>query len=107
MNAIDARISELVSAHRPELEQLVRQAVDRELALLVDAELERRGNGSSETAAAAATKVCRGCGRTLPASSFEKHRHVCRECRARQREQRHQAEADTEPPHQPERDHGG
>jgi len=101
VDAIDERISELVSAHRPELEQLIRRAVDRELEHLIEAEFARRGSGSSETATSAAVataKVCRDCGRTLPVSSFEKHRLVCRECRARQREQRRQAEADAEPP---------
>ena len=36
---VEARIAELVIARRPVLEQLVRAAVDRELAALVDAEL--------------------------------------------------------------------
>jgi len=104
--ALDERIFELVSAHRSELEQLVRQAVDTELERLIEAEFARRGNGSSETVGPT-TKVCRDCGRTLPASGFEKHRHVCRECRIRQnreREQRRQAEPDAELPRP--RDHG-
>ena len=106
MKAIDERIGERVAAHRSELEQLVRQAVDRKLERLIDAEFARRGNGSVSVATSAtfaSTKICRGCGRTLPASSFEKHRHVSRECRRDQnveREQRRQADAaeDAEPP---------
>jgi hypothetical protein len=101
VNAIDERISELVSAHRPQLEQLVRQAVDRELAALVDAELARRSNGSTAAGVTQTTKSCRGpCGRTLPASSFERHRHVCRDCRRhRDRDREHgRAAVETEPP---------
>jgi hypothetical protein len=37
---LEARIAELVEARRPVIEQLVRQAVDRELVALVDVELE-------------------------------------------------------------------
>ena len=102
--AIDERIHELVEGHRPELERLVDQALERELAHLVEEGLAaRNGNGAHEPArnaaiveAGAATKTCAGpCARTLPVSSFEKGRAKCRECRRaenREREQRRTVE---------------
>jgi hypothetical protein len=99
VKAIDERIGELVAAHRPQLEQLVRQAVDRELKHLVDAELKRRANGNG---AAATTRLCSECGER-PAA---KHRKVCEGCRhARMREQQTPA-AEAEPP-RPGRDSAG
>jgi hypothetical protein len=112
--AIDERVQALVAAHRNQLAQLVRQAVDRELAALLDAELEHRANGNGAHAApgpqeapraasAPTTRTCKGCGRTLPLARFEKNRHKCRECRrdqyARWKERR--AAGQTETPEQP------
>lgn len=115
--AIDERVLEIVHARRAELEKIVWAGVDRELHALIDAELERCGNGSSETAfsvatsavATTTTKVCRGpCRRTLPASSFDKHRRVCRECRARQtREREHRRHVETAADAVPPRPAGG
>jgi hypothetical protein len=91
VDAIDERIGEIVAAHRPELEQLVRQAVDRELERLVEVELARYRNGNT---AAATTRVCSECGER-PAA---RHRTVCERCRrARMREQQTVA-AEPEPP---------
>jgi transposase len=119
---VEARIAELVEAYRPELEQLVDQALERELAALVEELVEERlaaRNGDLRGAehvkpdapatlsstATAATKQCSGCGETKPAGAFEKHRSKCRECRrrdlARARERRESAEQD--PPTDPDR----
>jgi hypothetical protein len=109
--AIDDRISELVGAHRSELVELVRQAVDRELQVLVAAELEHRANGNGAPAVQEATpapplRTCKGCGRTLDVSRFEAHRYRCKDCRradaASSRERRSPAEP--EPPRTVARD---
>jgi hypothetical protein len=46
--AIDEQVRELVRSHRPELERLVDQALERELAQLVEQRLAAR-NGAPET----------------------------------------------------------
>jgi hypothetical protein len=89
--AIDEQVRELVKAPRPELEQLVDQALERELNQLV----EQRLNGHyvehaaksalPAPAAKVTTKVCEGCGETTPEMAFEKYRKRCRECRRRDR----------------------
>lgn len=110
MNAIDERIGDLVAAHRSELELLVDRALERELAQLVEERIAARNGNGGTHAPSATTKVCRGpCGRTLPVSSFDKHRRVCRDCRRQQnREREHRAAAAAEPePPRPGGDHGG
>jgi hypothetical protein len=104
---VEVRIAELVEAHRPELEQLVDQALERELQALVEQRLAAR-NGALERARQAVppqaepalaakptTKTCVSCGQEKPASAFEKYRRACRDCRrreAREREQRRAAD---------------
>jgi hypothetical protein len=100
---IDERIRELVGQHRADLAELVRQAVDRELPALVEAELEQRTNGHATPAPVVATKVCNGNGRDLPVDRFEKYRSRCRDCRrqeeaARARKRRAAETAEAEPP---------
>ena len=91
---VEARVVALVQSHRPQLAELVRQAVDAELERLVDAELRaRNGNGATapvETRATATTRRCNRCGRDLPPSSFDKGRGTCRRCRHEQHLQREQ-----------------
>jgi hypothetical protein len=98
---LEQRVVALVEARRPQLVELVRQVVDRELEQLVAAELERRGDGNGHEAPASdstpSTKMCTSCARTLPLSKFEAHRWKCRECRRRERETRAQ-EPDPELP---------
>jgi len=78
---LEERVHQLVHAHRPHLEQLVRAAVDRELQALVDAELaSRNGNGAAPSAA---TKICTECGNRLPVDRFDRNRNQCRACRTR------------------------
>jgi hypothetical protein len=100
---VDERIAELVQAHRPELEQLVHQAIDRELEALAQQELQRRGNGATsiDVTPVPTTRRCNDCGLEKPSGAFEKGRDVCRECRhaqARDRERRAAAEPVAEPP---------
>ena len=99
--AIDERIHQLVEAHRPELEQLVDQALARELEALIEERLAARnganpyprvGNAPAAqserpepSARTDATQVCEGCGGTKPETAFEKHRRRCRDCRRRDR----------------------
>jgi hypothetical protein len=96
---VEARVAALVEARRAELEQLVRQAVDRELEALVAAELaHRNGNGAVAASSPSAEldvprplapapeelRLCRVCGEQ-PA---QQHRTVCGRCRERERKQR-------------------
>jgi hypothetical protein len=89
VSAIDERVRQLVAAHRPEIERLVDQALERELNELVE---QRLAAGNGEPAAkpfvlpaTTTTRVCEGCGETKPAGAFEKYRRRCRECRRRDR----------------------
>jgi hypothetical protein len=108
--AIDEQVRELVRSHRPELEQLVDQALERELAQLVEQRLAAR-NGPHQAAGnaaivetAAATKTCAGpCGRALPLSAFEKGRTKCRECRRAENRDREQRRAAQQAPADPDR----
>src|SRR5262249_7965983 len=109
---LEARVIALVQSHRPQLAELVRQAVDRELVALVDAELARRnGNGAAPKLSAAKAqddppgeqRRCKTCGETKPLDRFEAHRHQCRECRrdaVRARERRDKAAATDDGPEQ-------
>jgi hypothetical protein len=109
----EARVRELLAVHRPELERLVDQALERELTQLVEQRLAaRNGNGADQPVrnsavaeTAAATKICAGpYGRALPVSAFEKGRAKCRECpRAehRDREQRRAVEQAAAEPERP------
>ena len=105
-SAIDERITELVAAHRDQLEQLVREKVDAELERLVEAELERRENSAnpSEALTAAPARLCSICGEREP----QRHRTVCGRCRERQKRERRAAAqaAEAEPP-RTGGDHGG
>jgi hypothetical protein len=57
--AIDERTNGLVAAHRAELEQLVRWAVDAEVARLVDLELAGRNvNGHEPVVAPVEARMC-------------------------------------------------
>jgi hypothetical protein len=111
-SAIDERISLVVAAHREEFAELIRQAIDREVAQLVDVELdvvlarlaELRANGTAPAAVEApTTSLCSRCGERprLP------DRSLCRRCktagdverrRRRRREQHDPPVADAEPP---------
>jgi hypothetical protein len=103
---LEARIAELIEARRDEVAQLVRSRIDTLAAELVEAEFRsRNGNGharKSETSVdLEVLRACSGaCGRTLPASAFERGRSKCRQCRrAEQRDRELRARpADPEPP---------
>jgi hypothetical protein len=113
--AIDKRISELVAAHRSELEHLVDAELDRQIDALVSERIAaRNGNGHAspdrgDIAPKAscptggdvpATKTCTRCGLEKPMDQYEKFRNTCRPCRRlqeREREERRAAEAE-EPP---------
>jgi hypothetical protein len=100
------------------LEQLVRDAIDREIDRLIgehdDANVENRANGaqpelSNEYVAEqtpespngeqpGATKVCTSCGEEKPADKFERHRNVCRACRWQaERDRRDRTERQDDP----------
>jgi len=103
-STLEERIQAIVhEQHRDQLAELVREVVDRELQALVEAELAaRNGNGSTAQAAnpLQETRHCRGCDRDLPASAFERGRHMCRACRRQQerdRERQRKAAADDVP----------
>jgi hypothetical protein len=88
--SLDQLVAAAVEQRRPELAALVRQAVDAELARLIDDELAARENGDGHVSAApdsandrSATKVCSSCARTLPLARFARHRAQCRDCRNR------------------------
>jgi len=53
---LEQRVAELMAARWPGLLELVCQAVDPELALVVDAELERRANGAVAAASFRSTR---------------------------------------------------
>jgi hypothetical protein len=104
---IDERILELVGKHRAELKHLIDQAVDRELAVLVEQRLAN-GNGFStepvdkpDPAAPAGARVCRSCGRERPRAKFENgRRQACTTCRSRAhtaRVRERERSADSEP----------
>jgi hypothetical protein len=87
-SSLEERVAAAVAARRDELVRLVRQAVDEQLALLVDDEIASRvnsnGNGNNHATAATAaatTKQCARCKRLLQLAAFSKHRGVCKDCR--------------------------
>jgi hypothetical protein len=111
---IDERIQELVAARRDDLAELVHQAVDRELAELVELELRNRnGNGHIRpepppadsppdgiriSSADPVTKACNRCQLEKPVGDYETGRNTCRACRREQeRERAHRSTAE-EPP---------
>jgi hypothetical protein len=90
------------------LEQVVRDAVDRELDRLIrdldDANVDNRANGSrpelrtENGVQPAATKLCTSCRQEKPADKFERHRNVCRACRWQaERERRDRTERHEDP----------
>jgi hypothetical protein len=97
---VEARVVALVQSHRPQLAELVRQAVDRELQALVQAELEHRanGNGNGAQAARTASALCAPCGER----TRMKGRTVCSRCKVREEwrraRERQTAAAPEEPP---------
>ena len=102
-NGLEERVGTLLAQHREELEQLVDEALERELAQLVAERLHaRNGNGTTRAAepATTTTKVCNRCNRNLPTSAFDPRRGTCRQCRQQQHREREQrrAAAVTEPP---------
>jgi hypothetical protein len=104
---VEARIAELVQAHRPEVERLVREQFDRLAAELVDLELARRGNGAVTGATPTGshplpTQLCARCGQR-PRSPG---RTVCSRCRHARARERQVQPADLEPPHPGRGDHG-
>jgi hypothetical protein len=116
--AIEEQVQALLELHRAELEQLVDQALEAELARLVDERIQSRdgqadlippggikSNGhvrpEDVRADSAAVKVCSGCQRALPIEAFERHRSRCRQCRRDQQRARtghDHAQAAAEPP---------
>lgn len=110
ITAIDERISELVAAHRPELEHLIDEAIGRQLAALVEERLAaRNGNGAAVAPVAVTnvgTKTGNVCGTAKAATEFETGRRTCRLCRRRQERERAdrraqaEAPAEQEPPRQ-------
>jgi hypothetical protein len=88
---VSAAVASAIAARNGTLEQLVRQAVDRELERLVagmlETELAERVSRADTANGAPTTKACKTCGRDLSLDRFEKHRRQCRECR-RGRERR-------------------
>ena len=110
MGAIEEQVKALVELHRLELEQLVDEALEAELARLVDERIQaRNGNGNGHVSpdivsgdSVVAVRTCSGpCGRTLPPAAFEKGRSKCRECRRaehRDRQRRVEATAPEELP---------
>lgn len=88
--AIEEQVKALVELHRPELQQLVDQALEAELARLVDERIAaRNGNGhvrpEPPPADSVTAKVCTACHRSLPVAAFETGRGKCRECRRSER----------------------
>ena len=74
--AIDERVRELVRSQRSKLERLVDQALERELAQLVEQrfdghDVERTTKPAVPALAAETTRVCDGCGQTKPEVAFE------------------------------------
>jgi hypothetical protein len=105
------------------LEQIVRDAIDREISRLVGEHDDRDGvtnltapedaqaseshgavrdltgrDGSPNGEQPPATKVCTSCGQEKPAGKFERHRNVCRACRWQaERERRDRTERQDDP----------
>jgi hypothetical protein len=102
VSAIDERTNGLVAAAPRRLVQLVRQAVDAELARLVDTELARRnGKGHAPVAAPAEKPACAvsaGNGRGTRAYSLL----AMTERQKRERRAEVAQAAETEPPHEAE-----
>jgi len=105
---LEQRIAAVLEQHRPQLAELVHQAVDRELQALVAAELQRcngttpsaiRNGTRARPSGQPDTRLCRTCGQAKPRDGFEAGRAVCRGCRrAQHRErQRHHKEATAAP----------
>ena len=99
-------VAAAVRARRPELELLIREQVDAELARLielVEAELQARRNGAPAEVEEPppGMRRCRHCGQVKPVAKFPEGRHTCRACksrRARERQRReHEHEASEEP----------
>jgi hypothetical protein len=100
---LEQRVAALVHTYQPQLAELVRQAVDAELARLVGLELaDRSGNGKPTdlSVSSACEKVCRSCQTVKPTGEFERGRRVCRACRRAQVRDHaaRAAPAETEPP---------
>ena len=116
-------VAAAVRARTPELELLVREQVDAELARLVPEIVERElaarrnGDGQAEPSAATveesappepATKRCRACGEVKPLDAFPADkarpdgvRNECRECRNRRRRRERERQAKDEQPSEP------
>jgi hypothetical protein len=95
--AIDEQVRALVEQHRPQLEQLVDEAVEAELARLVDERIRARNGHSTddgtrapswERSSSPEARVCNRCQLEKPAAEFEKFRHTCRPCRREQERER-------------------
>lgn len=80
--AIDEQVRALLRSRRPELERLVDQVLEAELATLVAERLAARNGVQHAVPAPEPTKACSGCGRDLALSRFEQGRSRCRDCRA-------------------------
>jgi hypothetical protein len=102
---LEARIVALVAEHRPELEQLVDQALQAAIDGIVTERLN--GNGKAVISPTAATvntpmrpvtKVCNRCTVMKPIAEFERGRGVCRECRRHEQRARGRRPVQ-EPPH--------
>jgi hypothetical protein len=125
---LDALVHAALSEREPELRELIRQVVDRDLDRLirevVEQELELRRNGAGAELPVAppeegatpgppreerpplGMKACLRCRESKPVESFPRdhrardgRRNVCTSCRSRRRAERKAAAADTEEPH--------
>jgi hypothetical protein len=90
---VDRKVHDQLAEMNGRLEQLVHEAVGRELDRLVhdlvEQNLEDRTSAVDDgevatavaTSAAATTKVCASCGQEKGLDRFERHRGTCKECR--------------------------
>jgi hypothetical protein len=102
---VEEQIRSLVTAHRPELQQLVDQALEAELEALVAERVAARNGGNGfahqigeQRAGLPAAKLCHRCKLEKPATEFERGRNTCRQCRREQQRARENPPADLEPP---------
>jgi hypothetical protein len=101
VEVVDSKVAAELAVINGRLEQLIADAVDREIARLVsellEVELEARAAGKARehgpehrdvVEVDEPMKVCRSCGETKPLHSFHAGKAICKICRNRQDRER-------------------
>jgi hypothetical protein len=87
---VEAAVAAVLEQRNGTLVMLVQQALDRQLAQLVETELDLRATNDASATVQAEPDVrrCRRCHQDKPPSAYESARRVCRSCRQQQQRDR-------------------